>query len=122
MYIWNSAQQQFQLHQNIPTQGAQSVSTYVTPDLTTYLTVANADGDSVVYFWNSFTVQFEERVTLGSSYDIEPVMYNTQGQSMTLLASANFGNGISAEPSNIYQVAFVDDQTDFISRWVIWLF
>ncbi|XP_072038274.1 adhesion G-protein coupled receptor V1-like [Amphiura filiformis] len=116
VYLFNPTQQQFILHQNIPTQGAQSVSTYVTPDLTTYLAIANAQGSSVVYYWNSFTVQFEERVTFGSSYDIEPVMYNTLGQSMTLLASANFGDGVSSIPSYIYQVAFVDDQTDFISR------
>ena len=45
-------------------------------------------------------------------------MYNNFGQSITLLASANYGDGVSAVTSNIYQVAFVDDQADFISRCV----
>ena len=118
VYIWNPTQQQFTLHQSIPTHGAQSVSAYVTPDLTTYLAIANAQGDSAVYYWNSFTTRFEERVTFDSTYDLEPVMYNNFGQSITLLASANYGDGVSAMTSNIYQVAFVDDQADFISRYV----
>ncbi|XP_038076858.1 adhesion G-protein coupled receptor V1-like isoform X2 [Patiria miniata] len=117
VYRWNPSTSLFVIHQTIPTQGAQSVTTFLTSSGTTYLAIANAAGDSVVMEWEPFSAMFMDSLSLAPAYDVVPfTVTDYAGRDLVMLASANFGDGVSVLDSMILQIAGVTESSDFIPR------
>ena len=72
LYKWNTSTEQFDFHQDIPTEGARDAEHFQI-DGTDYLFIANGyDGSSYnltskLYSWNTGTEQFDEVVAAGIS-------------------------------------------------------
>ncbi|XP_022110249.1 G-protein coupled receptor 98-like isoform X2 [Acanthaster planci] len=117
VYRWNPSTSLFVIHQTIPTQGAQSVATFLTPDGTTYLAVGSSGADSTLMEWEPFSAMFVESVVLGPAYDVVAfTVADYTGRDLVMLALANFGDGTSVLESSIFQMAGVTSASDFIPR------
>ncbi|XP_030832667.1 adhesion G-protein coupled receptor V1 isoform X3 [Strongylocentrotus purpuratus] len=113
IYQWSSVTSQFILHQSIPTQGVQSVRVFVTsPEGITHLALANADGPSSVYTWNTFNSRFDLLVTSDPAFDL--VSLEVGGSTNPLLAAANYGDGVSDEMSAMLQLTSVAEDSDYV--------
>ncbi|XP_041464132.1 adhesion G-protein coupled receptor V1-like [Lytechinus variegatus] len=113
IYQWSSLTSQFVLHQSIPTQGIQSLRVFITqPDDVTHLALANADGPSSVYTWNTFNSRFDLLVTSDPAFDLVPL--EVEGSTVPILASANYGEGALAEMSSILQLTGVAEDSDYV--------
>ncbi|XP_033109462.1 adhesion G-protein coupled receptor V1-like [Anneissia japonica] len=117
IYKWNIANAQFAHHQSIPTPGVQSIKHYTGLDGTAHLVVAQLEGDSTVWAWNSFALSFTNVAKAPVSHDLEPILISSTAGAVDLyIASANYGDGSTALESFIYEAVSISADSDFVPR------
>ncbi|XP_071965307.1 adhesion G-protein coupled receptor V1-like isoform X2 [Antedon mediterranea] len=117
IYKWNIANAQFSQHQTISTPGVQSIKHYTGLDGTAHLVVAQLEGDSTIWAWNSFALSFTKLASVPVSHHLEPILISGTGGSVDLyIASANYGDGSSALESLIYEAVSISVDSDYVPR------
>ena len=80
------------------------------------MAIANANGQSAIYVWNTFNSRFDLLVNSDPAYDL--VAVGVDGQVEPLLAMANYGGGFTVEMSSIYHMASVTEDSDYVPWYV----
>ena len=115
IYRWNDGTSRFTLHQEIETQAAQSMKTFMFSG-NTYLAVSSFEGQSKIYQWSTTSDMFEDILsfTTKNSHDFHPLLVSSSGSTTVYLLSAEFSETESL--STVLLLTQTGNNSDYVSR------